>query len=421
MQRQTFTVELVTPCFLGGATGQADWRGASIRGQLRWWFRAVAGAHFVQDLKRVQAAEEEIFGSTNRCSALRVLPGRGPEAERPDGKGVPFGESLTAEQIAECWGEGRSTSTLNRLRLRNRFSDPLHYLAYGPVTKGKLERPFLPSTVSVGFQLQWVRSISPGNAELFKSALWAWLYLGGLGARSRKGFGSLHLQRMSPVKPEGPGSVLWKAPMDQNAFQSEVGKLLALGRQLEDEPEWTCFSRGSRVFLGAKGFETGEEALSRLGGWLIAFRRRYGKNTDSRTLGGQPVAGRDYEWAAPNGSKPGEGIPDRAGFGLPLPFVRKENDVDRGESVIWNWEKEKESVKDPRRASPLLLHVARFGASYFPILTWLPSRFLPEGARFEIKGRAFRPGIEPPRPDIVTHFLEGLAGKRLVTEIGASS
>ena len=54
MLRQTFKVELVTPCFLGGAKGQADWRGASIRGQLRWWFRAVAGAYFAADLDQVR-------------------------------------------------------------------------------------------------------------------------------------------------------------------------------------------------------------------------------------------------------------------------------------------------------------------------------------------------------------------------------
>jgi CRISPR-associated protein Cmr1 len=408
MLRQTFKVELVTPCFLGGAKDHADWRGASIRGQLRWWFRAVAGAHFDQDLEKVRAAEEEIFGSTRRGSALRVLPGRGPEAEQPDGTGVPFGESLTAEEIAIRWKDRRD-ATLSRLRLKSRFSDPLHYLAYGPVSKGKLVRPFLPASTSVSFDLQWVREPGCDLLELFASALWAWLYLGGIGARSRKGFGSLHLQR-------GPTS--WKAPMDQDAFRNEIGKLLSLGRKVEAEPAWTCFSRGSRVLLGVDGFDTGDEALSRLGGWLIAFRRRYGKATDNRVLEGQPVAGRDYEWAAPNGTKLRQGIPDRIGFGLPLPFTRKVDDQFRGESVIWGPDE-----KDPRRASPLLLHVARFGKSYFPVLTHLPAQFLPQEARLGFKDHPFpsKDQVEASRPGIVSHFLDDLAGKKLVTGIGASS
>lgn len=408
MLRQTFTVELVTPCFLGGAKGQAEWRGASIRGQLRWWFRAVAGAHFGQDLEKVRVAEEEIFGSTRRCSALRVLPGRGPEPERPDGFGVPFGESLTADEIAQRWKD-RNNSTVNRLRLQSRTSDPLHYLAYGPVAKGKLDRPFLPASNSASFDLQWVRTPGGDLPDLFTSALWAWLYLGGIGARSRKGFGSLHVQQ---------GPALWKTPMDQASFRNEAGKLLALGRRVAGEPAWTCFSQGSRIFVGSEDFKTGEEALSRLGGWLIAFRRRYGKTTDTRTLNGQPVAGRDYEWAAPNGTKLRQGIPDRIGFGLPLPFSRKIDGVFRGENVIWGPDE-----KDPRRASPLLLHVARFGNLYFPVLTHLPAQFLPEKARLGFKDHPFpaEGRVEPARPGIVSHFLDDLARKRLVAEIGASS
>jgi hypothetical protein len=210
--------------------------------------------------------------------------------------------------------------------------------------------------------------------------------------------------------------------MDQDAFRNAADKLLALGRQVDGEPAWTCFSQGSRIFVGSKGFETGEAALSRLGGWLIAFRRRYGKATDTRTLGGLPVAGRDYEWAAPNGTKLRQGIPDRIGFGLPLPFARRVDGEFRGESVIWALEGQDE--KDPRRASPLLLHVARFGNLYFPVLTWLPAQFLPQKARLGFKGHPWPAagGVEPPRPGIVSHFLDDLAGrKKLVTEIGASS
>jgi CRISPR-associated protein Cmr1 len=414
MLRQTFKVELVTPCFLGGARDQADWRGASIRGQLRWWFRAVAGAHFAQDLEKVRSAEEEIYGSTRRGSALRVLPGLGPAAEKADPTGVPFGESLEAKDIALRWGD-KSSATLNRLRLQNRFSDPLHYLAYGPVAKGKLVRPFLPASTSVSFHLQWVRKPADDSAQLFASTLWAWLYLGGIGARSRKGFGSLHLQRITSDKPA------WKTPMDQDTFRNEAGKLLTLGRRVDGEPAWTCFSRGSRIFVGSKGFKTGDEALSRLGGWLIAFRRRYGKATDTRSLDKLPVAGRDYEWAAPNGTKLRQGIPDRIGFGLPLPFTRKIDDEFRGESVIWG--RDGQDEKDPRRASPLLLHVARFGNLYFPVLTYLPAQFLPHDARLGFKDHPFpaEGQVEPPRPGIVSHFLEDLAGKDLVNEIGASS
>jgi CRISPR-associated protein Cmr1 len=395
MQRETFQVEIVTPCFLGGARDQAEWRGASIRGQLRWWFRAVAGARFAGDLDQVRVAEEEIFGSTQRSSAVRISPSRGPEAEKGTGGEALLDDSVTAEELAERWGDS-SRATVNRLRLQQSpRSNPLHYLAYGPVSRGRLERPLLPSHTLVSFTLQWMRE--PDSMEIFSLALHGWLCLGGIGARSRKGFGSLHLQGF-----------------DRKAFEDEVRKLLALGRGFPGEPEWTCFSEGSRVLIGEQGYDQAEEALSRLGGWLIAFRRRYGNATDGRTLGNQPVANRDYEWAAPRGAQPRQGIPDRIGFGLPLPFTRRVDGQFMGESVVWG-----PGEKDPRRASPLFLHVARFGKKYFPVLTYLPARFLPEGAKLGFKDHPFPPAgqVKPHRPGIVTHFLDDLAGKKLIKEI----
>lgn len=397
MQSQPYDVEIVTPCFLGGARDRAEWRGASMRGQLRWWFRAVTGARFAGDLDAVRGAEEEIFGSTRRSSAVRVTPSRGPEAERGESGEALLDDGVTPEELAERWGD-ESRSTVDRLRLqRGSTSNPLHYLAYGPVARGKLERPLLPSRTPVRFTLQWVRNPSTDVMEMFSLALRAWLCLGGIGARSRKGFGSLHLQGL-----------------DRKAFEDTVRKLLALGRGFAGEPEWTFFSERSRVLVGDKGFPQGEEALSCLGSWMIAFRRRYGKATDGRTYGGLPVANRDYEWAAPRGSQPRQGIPDRIGFGLPLPFARRVDGQFLGESVVWG-----PGEKDPRRASPLFLHVARFGKSYFPVLTYLPARFLPEGAKLGFKDHPFpTPGkVKPHRPGIVDHFLDDLAAKNLVKEI----
>ena len=126
MQLQTFDVEIVTPCFLGGARDQAEWRGASIRGQLRWWFRAVAGARFAGDLDKVREAEEEIFGSTRKSSAVRVSPSRGPEAETGEGGEALLEDGVTPEELARRWGDD-SRSTVNRLRLqRGSTSNPLH-------------------------------------------------------------------------------------------------------------------------------------------------------------------------------------------------------------------------------------------------------------------------------------------------------
>jgi hypothetical protein len=75
MQRLTIDVQFVTPCFLGGADPKqnAEWRAESIRGQLRWWFRAVAARDFGFDIKRIREAEEAVWGSTTRKSAVGII------------------------------------------------------------------------------------------------------------------------------------------------------------------------------------------------------------------------------------------------------------------------------------------------------------------------------------------------------------
>src|SRR5436305_637357 len=101
MERAIFRVQLVTPCFLGGAVKQAEWRAASLRGQLRWWYRAVAGAVYAGDLARVRGGEERIFGSTRRSAALRVGALNPPLAQTRD---------ALSQQIREMlpWKEGNS-------------------------------------------------------------------------------------------------------------------------------------------------------------------------------------------------------------------------------------------------------------------------------------------------------------------------
>jgi hypothetical protein len=91
----------------------------------------------------------------------------------------------------------------------------------------------------------------------------------------------------------------------------------------------------------------------------VAFRRRYGMPGDSRL----PGIGEDYSWAKnPGGS--GAALPDRAGFGLPLAFGQF------GPQVL------EDDGRDPRRASPLLLHIARLGPTdHRAVFSHLPSSY----------------------------------------------
>jgi CRISPR type III-B/RAMP module RAMP protein Cmr1 len=410
MERETFRVEVITPCFLAGAKGVTEWRSASIRGQLRWWFRAVGGARWPDDLVRVRREEERLFGSTDRRSLLRFRI-----LESPEPAAVPFGTKLLAARLAEIY---REPSAEGRLKILGNGveegSNPLHYLAFGPVAKGRVERHYLPPRSRASFEIQW----GPGSPkredeirEVFSQALWAWLNLGGIGAKNRKGFGSLHCDT----------NLWYVAPASLDELETQIKALLTAARGFQKEPDWTHFSAGSRVFIG-ESTRKWDEAMERLGAWLIGFRRRYGFPGDTRSTNGISLANRDYEWAAPKGTHLQQGVPDRAGFGLPLPFRRKINQQVLGETVVWGARPKPGEPQgkdsDARRASPLLLHVSKLGDSYVPVLTYLPARFLPKGGDFKFRGPFL--GLYPATPlqrSIITRFLEDLKSKSLIREI----
>src|SRR5690606_30327286 len=57
MLSRSYTLEFIMPCFCAGADqAKAEIRAPSIRGQLRWWFRALAGT---------RDEENQVFGGVH--------------------------------------------------------------------------------------------------------------------------------------------------------------------------------------------------------------------------------------------------------------------------------------------------------------------------------------------------------------------
>ncbi|MCR6488390.1 type III-B CRISPR module RAMP protein Cmr1 [Amycolatopsis sp. OK19-0408] len=171
----TFTLRVDTPLFSGGTTG-ADAgtiiRPPSIRGVLRYWYRAVAAGHTmrsVDDLPQLADSETAVFGSTATPSPirLRVTPPAAPAENAV---------------ILPAWAR----------RSENGFAGARYLLGQGLCTGGRkptLSRPHLP--VDTTFDLNVALPENPGITQGFMLALWAWLTYGGLGARTRRGFGRL--------------------------------------------------------------------------------------------------------------------------------------------------------------------------------------------------------------------------------------
>ena len=178
MQTITFTCETITPMFLAGADGTTpELRAPSIKGALRFWWRAMNGD---KDLKTLQEEETKIFGGTSGDSGQRsnVLI-RVSNGDLKESKTLPVSIIMT-----------RSKGRDIRVNI-------FEYLAYGTYDWNKdlkqniLKRPFIETNQVFQIHLSF-------RDEKYKDeiidALKLASYFGGIGSKSRNGFGSFKVK-----------------------------------------------------------------------------------------------------------------------------------------------------------------------------------------------------------------------------------
>lgn len=145
------TLEIVTPLFLGGANprGEPELRAASFRGVLRFWLRALLGGVLGNDTEKIFEHESKVFGSTEHASPAVVR--------------IKHSGKLDSDNF-----------------------DPLPHRREG---RGFTFRGFKP-----GQRFTLTLSSRDENAlNQAAKALQLLCFLGGLGRRSRRGFGSLQI------------------------------------------------------------------------------------------------------------------------------------------------------------------------------------------------------------------------------------
>lgn len=158
MFRIILNLETVTPAFLGNARQQPEFRPASVRGELRYWLRALVGGGIGDaDLEQLHQFETSVFGNTDHGSAVTV----------------------------------RLSHNFDQ---RNRVLEPL--LPHrNDNTAGAID------AIPCGTPFNLLLSLQPARSrEKLELATWCallWVTLGGIGRRSRRGAGSSRLTGFS--------------------------------------------------------------------------------------------------------------------------------------------------------------------------------------------------------------------------------
>jgi CRISPR-associated protein Cmr1 len=379
-------------------------RPASVRGLLRTWFRAGAAACLlVEDGNRKQALEDVertlrdaeglLFGAASReksrASALVLRPA-------PPGNG----------------GQKEPFPKPERAGLR--------YAGYG-LFEDKWNHPeavVTPGSSEIHLPLR-LRPGAPRLAEeVLAASIWLWTHLGGIGARSRRGWGSLELLDLGGLPWGGPP--IGSPPSDRrDALQRLVDGLDhatdVFERYLLENGLGRLVGRGARHpeirtldgIAGIRGlshtWSRPLDALDEMGLLLQEYRSSLARGR--RGLPPLP----DYH-AVKSSLVPPRPVPaavDRAAFGLPLPFYFRSLGGAKTRFV---------PSEGDRISSPLLMRVLRVGPGehWGAALIYL-AEISPEGEgrpRHPLAGRSLlqdgRPDRVVPEPDgaLVLDFME---------------
>jgi CRISPR-associated protein Cmr6 len=199
------TLELVTPAFLGGADPEhekgtpesearrqaSDLRPAVLRGLLRWWWRTLhAGFVSVVELRQLEAV---VWGSTDAGGAVRLTV---EPIEKHEPRLYSKAEIKRPPHSLETPSDGIQGIVYHSFGMDDqkkvqgiRRSFQRYYVEAR--CRWKVVLTVRASWYPVGLPKETARRISADRVlEQAKVALWLLCHFGGVGAKSRKGFGS---------------------------------------------------------------------------------------------------------------------------------------------------------------------------------------------------------------------------------------
>jgi CRISPR-associated protein Cmr1 len=288
-------VRLVTVLCGGGTqTGRPDditeFRSTSVRGHLRFWWRATRGAQF-RSWEELRRREGRVWGETDYQSPVRVRVDVPPEL-RP-----------TRVALSEYQNDLDRKYALFPLYQRGAELDEKLLLRGG------------------GFHLKVSVDVTRSEKDAIlpdvEAALWAWLNLGGLGARTRRGAGALYCKDQAGWSPKhiaGDG--------DAKPWPTLKGSILLWGPEMSWDQAWTE---------------------------LLRLYREFRQDRDGRG---------PTHWPEPDeirslhetGQPKGQGFP-RSTLGLPIVFHFK----DRGEPPDYVLTERTREQKEGRMTSPIII------------------------------------------------------------------
>ena len=323
MREIKLTLKVITPLFMGGANQQAELRSQSIKGIIKYWWRALKANENLENLKN---EESKIFGGyIKKEKELEAISSN----IKLFVKIINFTLGVNIKNDFDLkWSFNKEEKKLygDNYGIGYLFYSVLNRQYYKPETK---------------FEIR-IYSRNEIYLKQALAALWCAIYLGGFGARSRRGAGSCVVEDIS-----GNVTDINFIPNDQNIvswYKNNFDKCVNLiGKNESFVYPYSNLSI-SRILISKSNFDDRVDALNDLGKKYSDFR--YENRVNKFKVGS---------------------------FGLPVIHSNKQKllaikNIGNGKKEIIN-----------RRSSPLIFRIIEFNKKFYWIVLRLAGEFLPDG------------------------------------------
>jgi CRISPR-associated protein Cmr1 len=379
-------LQTTTPAFLGrypdleATQKEIPFPVPSLRGVLAYWLRALAGPCVGNNISELLRLEGDLFGEP---------AGAGPSR--------PSRILLRGDRI-QTMPPGKPGSDLLYLMGPGLIEDKKL-----PAERKPPPRRLAPSPLHLD-----VKNLGrPEHADLFLCALWALRAFGGIGARSRRGFGTLALaeDQAPALKHSERFKRAWLLVDRLDHLDNVLACVADALRELgfpdqgfgEDQPRYPCLASGwfrfdERLLPGSRV----EEVLGQVGKALRGFRH-------PKPPGWTPPPGKPYVLPSTEGYRkvvtpfvdhttPTWPFVDGA-LGLPIVYTVKGTTWSPDISVTVE---PVDGTTPTRRASPLWLRVSKLPGGWRLRSLAFHSEWLPENLNLRVKtANADAPVVEP--------------------------